>query len=109
MTEPKQFKRGRRTYTRMGNFKEVRIEGNKPKSETGPETKPATLEIDAATETGVYSNQSTVYRSNDEVVMDFGFVTASHPRGRVRSRVVVSHKHARELAQMLKKASEDPS
>lgn len=106
MTEPKQFKRGRRTYTRMGSFREVRIDTGKlvPPTET-PGEQP--MEMDAAQETGVYSNRATVYRSPDEVVIDFGFSAASNPRGKIRSRVVVSHRHARELAQLLKNATEE--
>lgn len=103
MTEPKQFKRGHRTYTKMGSFREVRIEGKAP-AETPP---PPAMTIDPATETGVYSNQTSVFGSADEVVVDFGFVSQQIPKGRVRSRVVMSHKHARELAKLLKKATEN--
>ena len=107
MTEPKQFKRGRRTYTRMGSFREVRIETPKNKVDSAAVPTPVPMDVEATLETGVYSNQATVYRSADEVVIDFGFVASTQPRGKVRSRVVVSHKHARELAQLLKKAVEE--
>lgn len=105
MTEPKQFKRGRRTYTRMGSFREVKIEGSK--GAPAPAAAPVPMDIDAALEQGVYSNQATIYNSTDEVVLDFGFVAAAAPRGRVRSRVVISHKHAKMLSQLLKKAAEE--
>jgi len=65
MTEPKKFKRGRHTYTKWGhNFKEVRIEG-KPKPPSEPEKPPVsmTFNVDAQTETGVYSNLTLVHRS----------------------------------------------
>ncbi len=106
MTEPRQFKRGRRTYTKMGSFREVRVETGKAKPLAPLET-PIPLEVDPKTEEGIYSNEATVYRSADEVVVDFAFVSASPPRRRVRSRVVVSHQHARQLSNLLKKAVEE--
>ncbi len=108
MTEPKKFKRGRRTYTRMGQFKEVRIDPkNQPKPEAVAPAPAVPIDMDPALETGVYSNQTTVYRSADEVVLDFGFVPSAPPRGRVRSRVIVSHAHAKKLAKLLKNAVEE--
>ncbi len=105
MTEPKQFKRGRRTYTRMGAFKEIKIETGDPKK---PAAAPITLDPPSGPGgEAVYANVAAVHKSGDEVVVDFAFVPPRANRGRVRSRVILNHRHARRLGELLKKAAEE--
>lgn len=111
MTEIKKFSRGHRTYTRVGSFKEVRLEGGPspktpPVPSQAPVSPPVQLDVDPRTEMGVYSNVAFVHRSPDEIVLDFSFLTAQTPRGRILSRIILSPKHARQLAALLKEAAD---
>jgi hypothetical protein len=116
MTEPKKFQKGKHSYTRWGpNFKEVRVEGPKKESQgLGPEAGNLTMDVDAITAMGVYSNFSVAHQSTDEVILDFGFVAPGQTRGRVRSRIVLSHPQVERLAQLLnqvlrEKNSDEPN
>ncbi len=108
MTEPKQFKRGKRTYTRWGpSFKEVRVEG--PSKEAVPlaTATSVSFDVDPQTEIGVYSNVTTVHRSDEEVILDFAFLSPGQARGRVRSRVVIPLSHVQRLSTLLSKTADD--
>ncbi len=101
MTEPKKFKKGKHTYTHWGpNFKEVRLE--KPSKNVEPQESPSiAIDIDAVTALSVYSNFSIVHRSSEEVILDFLFLPHGRTRARVRSRVILSYRHVKKLAQLL--------
>ncbi|MCB4756869.1 MAG: DUF3467 domain-containing protein [Elusimicrobia bacterium] len=109
MTEPKRFKRGRRTYTKWGpNFKEVRVQGSTPpEGSLPPPSTSVTIDLDPVTELGVYSNMSALFLSGEEVILDFVFLPPGQSRGRIRSRVVLPFPHVHRLADVLKKTSED--
>ncbi len=104
MTEPKVFKRGRRTYTRVGAHKEVRIDG--PAKE---EAAPATVTVDVAPEADqpIYVNSAMVHRSPDEIILDLAFAAPNRPRPRVRSRIAMSPRLAVRLSRLLAKAAEE--
>lgn len=107
MTEPRKFQKGKHSYTRWGpNFKEVRVERKTESAKPGKPAEPASLEIDSATETGVYANMAALHVSDEEVICDFAFLAPRSNRGRVRSRVVVSHHHLHQLAEVMKKTSD---
>jgi hypothetical protein len=103
MTDIKKFKKGKHSYTRIGNFREVRF-GGKPSEEKAP-APPVPLDIDAKTETGVYANASVVRNSREEIILDLAFIPPNSPKGRVLSRVFLSFKHAKKLSDMLRKAT----
>ncbi len=108
MTDIKKFKRGNRTYTRVGQFKEVRIDGTPSKESSVPAPAVSvSMDIDSRTETGIYSNTTMVHRSADEIVVDFSYLPPHSTRGRVLSRVILSPKQARMIANLLKQASEE--
>jgi hypothetical protein len=107
MTDIKKFKRGHRTYTRMGPFKEVRIESDASSVETAPQSPPVQMDIDSRTESGFYSNAAFVHKSPDEIVLDFSFLQPHTGRGRILSRVVLSPQLARRIAKLLKQATND--
>ena len=109
MTEPKRFKRGKHTYTRWGpNFKEVRVDGAKkdqcPSNQKPP---PISVDIDANTAMGVYSNLTMVHRSATEVILDFVFLQPGQHRGRLRSRVILSPRQVKRVAELLSKTAEE--
>ena len=109
MTDIKKFKRGHRTYTRMGQFREVRIDSN-AKKDTPLPTSPSQqiqMDIDPRTEVGFYSNTTIVHRSSEEVVLDFSFVPAHASRARILSRVILSHKQAKQVAALLAEAANE--
>jgi hypothetical protein len=109
MTEPKKFKRGKRSYTKWGpHFKEVKVDGGpKPEAAQNQNKTPLTIDVDPTLECGVYSNVTLLHRSSEELILDFSFVPPGQSRGRVRSRVVVSLKGVQVLADLLKKAANE--
>lgn len=107
MTDIKKFKRGHRTYTRMGPFKEVRIESDAAPVQVAPQAPAMQLEIDPRTESGFYSNAAFVHKSPDELVLDFSFLQPHTGRGRILSRVILSPQLARRIAKLLKQATND--
>lgn len=103
MTEPKQFKRGRRTYTRMGNFKEVRVDtGTKPAAGQS-QTKELQVEIPPQYQDGAYCNTAVVHHSKEEVIVDFAFQAPGASKARVQSRVVMPAKLAKSVGELLGK------
>jgi hypothetical protein len=110
VSEPKQFKRGKHTYTHWGtNFKEVRVEGKPKKQEPQPQDITVSMDVDSITEMGVYSNFFMLHRSADEVIIDFCFIPPGQTRGRIRSRVVMPFQQVGQLAEMLNKTADEIS
>ena len=103
MTEPKRFKKGKHSYTRWGtHFKEVRVEN----LSAGPGDKneipmDVTLEADAGTQLGVYSNMSVMHYSPEEAVLDFCYVPPGSKKGWVKARVILSHQHLKKLKKLI--------
>src|SRR4051812_21215671 len=100
MTEPKKFKKGKHSYTRWGNFREVRVESAAKKDPASEQQVP--VEMDSQVESGIYSNLTVVHQSPDEVVLDFCFQSPERKNPKVRSRVILSPGHAARLAKALK-------
>jgi hypothetical protein len=107
MTEIKKFKRGHRTYTRMGAYKEVRIEPEPSPKGPEPSQAPLQVDVDPRTEAGVYSNAVLVHRSSDEIILDFTFKQPHMARARILSRVILSPKQALQISRLLKEACHD--
>lgn len=59
------------------------------------------LSIDEDTAQGAYSNFQVVGSNETEFVLDFAYVQPHQPVGKVRSRVIVSPKHAKAMVRML--------
>jgi hypothetical protein len=74
-------------------------EPNKP---AGPEGLPQIqIDIDDTTAQGAYSNLVLLNHNDNEFVLDFAYVQPGAPRARVRSRVILSARHAKRLLQAL--------
>ncbi len=65
--------------------------------------KPPSLEIqiDNDVAQGTYVNLAVVNHSDAEVTLDFIYVQPQEPRGKVRSRIIVSPRHAKRLLRAL--------
>ena len=61
------------------------------------------IKVDDATAQGVYSNFAMIYHSENEFVLDFCYSQPGPPppRATVRSRVILSPRHARKLVDAL--------
>ena len=59
------------------------------------------VQIDEDVANGVYSNFQVVGNNETEFVLDFAFLQPNLPRAKVRSRVILSPKHAKSLARVL--------
>jgi len=55
------------------------------------------IQLDDDTANGMYSNLAVINHSDAEFCLDFIFVQPQAPRARVRSRIIVSPKHAKML------------
>lgn len=104
MTEPKRFKRGKRTYTKVGAHREVRIDSDAPPSAPAGELR---IEVPPEAEMPVYANVAAVHRSPDEVIVDLAFAAPARPHPRIRSRIAMSPRLAARLGRMLAKAAEE--
>ncbi len=62
-----------------------------------PEKKELKIEIDEATAQGIYSNLAFITHSEQEFIMDFIFMPPQQPKAKVRSRIVVTPKHAKRF------------
>ena len=50
---------------------------------------------------GIYSNFQVVGNNETEFILDFAFVQPNSPKAKVRSRVILSPKHAKSLLRVL--------
>jgi hypothetical protein len=66
-----------------------------------PEEKTIKVDIDDETAQGVYANLAISNFSKEEFVLDFVFIQPQVTKGKIRSRVVMSPRNAKRLAQML--------
>ncbi len=110
MTEIKKFKRGNRTYTRMGAYKEVRIDTDAPQQAPPGASGPAPsvqVDVESTVESGLYSNAAFVHKSSDEIVLDFAFMQPHVSRARILSRVILAPQQARKIAKLLQEACND--
>ena len=55
------------------------------------------IQLDDETAQGKYANLAVINHSDAEFCVDFIFVQPQAPRARVRSRVIISPKHAKQL------------
>jgi uncharacterized protein DUF3467 len=70
----------------------------KPKGPKGPRLQ---VQIDEPTAHGMYSNVVLINHSENEFVLDFGFVPPGTQVAKVRARVVVTPRHAKRLLKAL--------
>jgi len=59
------------------------------------------VDIDDATAQGVYSNLVLSNVTSEEVVLDFVYAPPNAPKAKVRSRVIMTPRHAKRLAGLL--------
>jgi hypothetical protein len=59
------------------------------------------LELDEKTAEGVFSNLAIINHSNTEFVVDFVKVMPGMPKGKVKSRVILTPQHAKRLMNAL--------
>lgn len=55
------------------------------------------IQIDEDIAQGAYANMATVTHSPTEFVLDFIYVQPQQPRGKVRSRIITSPQHLKQL------------
>ena len=65
------------------------------------------LAIDDATALGAYSNFQVVGSNETEFVLDFAYIPPQGRRGKVRSRIILSPKHAKALMSLLQQRVAD--
>ncbi|MEK9656891.1 MAG: DUF3467 domain-containing protein [bacterium] len=65
------------------------------------------LELNDAVAQGIYANLSMVNYRAEEFVLDYIFLQPNLPKGKVLSRLILSPKHARRLANMLETSLAD--
>lgn len=66
-----------------------------------------TLNIDEEAAQGIYSNLQIVGSNETEFVLDFAYVQPQRPVGKIRSRVILSPKHAKALILTLQERLRD--
>lgn len=59
------------------------------------------IQIDNDVAQGTYANLAVVNHTDAEITLDFIYVQPQEPRGKVRSRVIVSPRHAKRLLRAL--------
>lgn len=70
-------------------------------SETSPTGPRLQIELDDATAQGAYSNLVFMNHTDTEFTFDFVYVQPGSPRARVRSRIILSPKHAKRFLRAL--------
>lgn len=55
------------------------------------------IQLDEETAQGVYANLALVNHTESEFIIDFLFVQPQVPRGKVRSRIITSPRHFKQL------------
>jgi hypothetical protein len=55
------------------------------------------LQLDEETAQGIYANMALLNHTETEVTLDFIFLQPQEPKGKVRSRIITSPKHAKRL------------
>lgn len=55
------------------------------------------IQLDDETAQGLYANLAVINHTDTEFVLDFVYVQPQAPRGKVRSRIVTSPRHAKGL------------
>jgi hypothetical protein len=76
-------------------------------SEINPGEKKISVDIDDAIAQGVYSNLVLSNFRKEECILDFVFIQPHVPKGKILSRVVLSPRNAKHLAQILSKNVSD--
>jgi hypothetical protein len=74
---------------------------SKEKPKEPPQGSKIQVQLDDATAQGAYSNLAMIYHSENEFVIDFAYLQPGPPRAKIRSRVILSPKHARRLLDAL--------
>ena len=65
------------------------------------------LRIDEDVAQGMYSNMQVVGSNETEFVLDFAYLPPNQRQGKVRSRVIISPKHAKGLLRLLSERVRD--
>lgn len=55
------------------------------------------IQADEDTAQGIYANFAVINHTENEFVLDFIYVQPGQPKGKLRTRVIISPKHARRL------------
>jgi len=67
----------------------------------GPKGPRIQVQIDEPTAQGIYSNVVLLNHSENEFVLDFGFVPPGTQAAKVRARIIVTPRHAKRLLKAL--------
>jgi len=59
------------------------------------------IQLDDDIARGIYSNMQIIQNSDTEFVLDFLFLQPHIPRTKVRSRIIMSPRHAKQFVQLL--------
>lgn len=65
------------------------------------------LRVDDEVSQGIYSNMQVVGANETEFILDFAYLQPNQLRGKVRSRVIMSPKHAKGLLRLLNQRVRD--
>jgi hypothetical protein len=76
---------------------------DQPKNKPGPKQGKMKIQIqlDDDTARGTYSNLQIIQHSDTEFIVDFLFLQPHIPKTKVRSRVIMAPRHAKQLVQIL--------
>lgn len=66
-----------------------------------PKEKQLNIAIDENTADGIYSNLAIINHSTSEFIVDFITVMPGAPKARVKSRVILTHEHAKRFHKAL--------
>lgn len=64
-------------------------------------TRKINIEIDEKTSEGIYSNLAIINHSASEFVMDFILIMPGSAKNKVKSRIIITPKHAKKLRKAL--------
>lgn len=59
------------------------------------------IQIDEATAQGSYANLGIINHNDSEFTLDFVYIQPQSPQGKVRSRIIISPRHAKRLLMAL--------
>ncbi len=65
------------------------------------ETPGVNIEIDEKIAEGIYSNLAIINHSTSEFVVDFINIMPGNPKGKVKSRIILTPQHAKRLVQAM--------
>lgn len=76
-------------------------EDNSPSQTPDPNVQSINIDLDEATSQGIYSNLAITNFTREEFILDFAYMQPQIPKGKVRSRILLSPRNLKRLAILL--------